>query len=370
MVKSDDKKAFEHKELGIAVVGAGRIGTRRARSVANHPGVRFLAISDKEPARARDLAQKVNAQFHSGDNLEVISRPEVNAVIVSSSEHEHALPVIQALERGKTVLVEKPIALTLADADQMLDTAKKTGIELRVGYSKRFKNSFISAKEHISQGRLGKISGATMRVYNTRTQMFEILKRSPHATPIMDVLTYYADLACWYLEGNPPVEVISRGHGTIFRGAGADADDVTWAIVTFAGGAVVNLGVCYALPDKYPTFGQDARVEILGTEGVIIIDDDHRDQVLFTNRGIPHSYIPGQTVNMAFMNSSSPGEFALGEFWGPLADETRAWLDHLSTGHPCHNARAEEGRMALEVTLAIQQASRTGKIVKLPLEEE
>jgi len=73
---------------------------------------------------------------------------------------------------------------------------------------------------------------------------------------------------------------------------------------------------------------------------------------------------------MAFMNSSSPGEFALGQFWGPLADETRAWLDYISTGHPCHNARAEEGRMALEVTLAIQQASRTGKIVKLPLEEE
>ena len=368
MVKSDDKKAFEHKELGIAVVGAGRIGTRRARSVANHPGVRFLAISDKEPARARDLAQKVNAQFHSGDNLEVISRPEVNAVIVSSSEHEHALPVLQALERGKPVLVEKPIALTLEDADRMVDTAKKTGVDLRVGYSKRFKKRFISAKEHISQGRLGNISGATMRVYNTRTGMFEIFRRSPHATPVMDVLTYYADLACWYLEGNLPVEVIARGQGTIFRAGGYDADDVTWAIVTFAGGAVVNLGVCYALPDKYPTFGQDARVEILGTEGVIIIDDDHRDQVLFTNRGIPHSYVPGQTVNMAFMNSSSPGEWALGEFWGPLADETHAWLDYLSTGHPCINAKADEGRRALEVTLAIQQASRSGKVVRLPLE--
>jgi predicted dehydrogenase len=184
MVQSNDKNVLDTRNWALRSVRAGRIQTRRARSAANHPAVRFLAISDKEPSRARDLAQKVNAQFHSGDNLDVISRPEVNAVIVASSEHEHALPVIQALERGKTVLVEKPIALTLADADHMLDTAKKTGIELRVGYSKRFKNSFISAKEHISQGRLGKISGATMRVYNTRTQMFEILKRSPHTHPL------------------------------------------------------------------------------------------------------------------------------------------------------------------------------------------
>lgn len=210
-----------------------------------------------------------------------------------------------------------------------------------------------------------------MRVYNARTPMLEILRRSPHATPVMDILTYYADLVCWFLEGNPPVEVIARGQGGIFKAAGYDADDVTWAILTFADGAVVNLGVCYALPAKYPTFGQDVRFEVLGTEGVIIIDDDHRDQVLFSDRGIPHSYLSGNSVmNMVFMGSSSPGDWALGDFWGPLANETRAWLDYLSTGHPCINASGEDGRRALEVTLAIEQAAKSRKPLRLPLSVE
>ena len=68
---------IERKQLGIAVVGAGRIGSLRARLAAGYPAVNFIAVSDADPARARDLAQKIGAQFHSGDNLAAISRPEV-----------------------------------------------------------------------------------------------------------------------------------------------------------------------------------------------------------------------------------------------------------------------------------------------------
>ena len=108
---------MQRKELGIAVVGAGRIGTLRARLAAKHPSVNFLAVSDRDPARARSLAEQAGADFHSGDNIEIISRPEVNAVIVSTPEGQHAAAVCKALELGKPVLVEKPIALTLADAE-------------------------------------------------------------------------------------------------------------------------------------------------------------------------------------------------------------------------------------------------------------
>ena len=61
------------------------------------------------------------------------------------------------------------------------------------------------------RGRLGKVSGGLARVYNSRAQTFAILKRDPHATPVLDVLTYYVDLMCWFLEGNPPIEVVARG---------------------------------------------------------------------------------------------------------------------------------------------------------------
>ena len=155
-------------------------------------------------------------------------------------------------------------------------------------------------------GRLGRVVGGTARVYNSRSQAFAILKRDPHATPVLDVLTYYVDLMCWFLEGNRPVEVVARGQHGIFKEAGYGAHDVTWAIVTFADGAVINFGISYALPAHYPTQGQSDRVELLGTEGTMLIDDDHLDHLLFSEKGIPHPYVPGHAVNMAFSAAIRP----------------------------------------------------------------
>ena len=122
---------MQRNELGIAVIGAGRIGTLRARLAAKHPAVKFLAIADLDPARAAALAKTTDADFHTGNNFEAIERPEVNAVFVSTPEDLHAAPVKHALELGKAVMVEKPIALTLADADDILETLRLTGATCR-----------------------------------------------------------------------------------------------------------------------------------------------------------------------------------------------------------------------------------------------
>lgn len=359
---------MKRSSLGVAVVGAGRIGTLRARLAAKHPAVGFLAVSDLDPQRARALAEQAGADFHSGNNFEVIERPEVNAVFVSTPEGEHAAPVKRALELGKPVLVEKPIALSLKDADDILATLKASGGALRIGYSRRYKECFLRAKEQMLQGRLGKVIGGLARVYNTRAQALNILKRDPHATPVLDVLTYYVDLMCWFLEGNPPVEVVARGQSGLFKAKGYSAQDVTWAILTFSDGAVVNLGVSYALPEKYPTLGQSDRVELLGEEGVMIVDDDHLDHLIYSDRGIPHAYVPDHQVNMAFLGSNTGGDWAVGEFWGPIANETRAWLDHLVTGAPTVHTTPEQARINLETTLAIERSAATGQAVRLPLE--
>ena len=358
------------KELGIAVVGTGRIGALRASLAATHPSVRFLAVSDIDPSRAHAVADRVGAQFFSGNSLEVISRPEVDAVIVSTPEHEHTLPVLQALEQGKPLLVEKPMAITLEDANRILTAARQAGVSFHVGYSRRFQRHYLLAKEQLLQGRLGQVLGGTARIYNSRAQTFQILQRSPDATPVLDSLTYYVDLMCWFLEGNPASEVVARSQGKVLKASGYKAEDLTWAILTFSDGAIVSLGIDVALPEKYPTLGPSARIEILGTEGVLLFDDDHKEQILYTNRGIPHSYVPGHGLNMAFLGSTAPGDWALGDFWGPLASETRAWLDHLSTGRPCALATPEQARNTLEVTLAIEQAMQSGEVIKLPLAEE
>ncbi len=357
---------MQRRELGIAVIGAGRIGTLRATLAAAHPAVHFLAVADRDPERARTLAGKTGAQFHSGDNLAAISRPEVNAVIVSTIEVEHTLPVMQALELGKPVLVEKPLALDLAEADRIIAAATHAGVELRVGYSRRFKKRYLLAKEQIVSGRLGRITSGAARVFNSRSQAMQTLSRLPADTSSISGLVYYIDLIQWLLAGNPAIEVFARGQGGIIKGSGYNTNDVTWAIATLANGAVVNYGVCYALPEHYPSLGHAARVELLGMDGVIIIDDDHTDQLMYSEHAAPHVYIPDHNVNMVFLGSGTPGDWALGEFQGPVATETRAWLDHLSMDRPCVLATAEDARRTLEITLAIDRSLKTGAPVMLP----
>jgi len=353
------------KDIGLAVIGSGRIGTLRAKLASKHPSVKFLAVSDINIIHAKKLADACGADFHSADNDEVIARPEVNAVIVSTPEGEHVAAVRKALELGKPVMVEKPIALTLSDADDILAALKDYGGELRIGYSRRYKECFLRAKEQMIQGRLGKVIGGTARVYNSRAQAFYILERDKHATPVLDILTYYVDLMCWFLEGDRPVEIIARGNKEIFKGY--EADDMTWAIVTFASGAIINFGVCYALPTNYPTQGQSDRVELIGVDGCMIIDDDHLNQIIYSEKGIPGTYL-NRTVQMAFLGSNTGGEWAVGDFWGPIANETRAWLDHLVTGAPTVQTTPEQGRVNLETTIAVVRAVESGKPVRLPLE--
>ena len=355
------------KELGLAIIGSGRIGTLRGRLAKGHPAVEYIAVSDQKLEKARDLARKIGAQFHSADNDEVIGRPEVNAVIVSTSEGEHLAPILKAIELGKPVLVEKPIALTVEEADQVLHAIAKHDGNVRVGYSRRYKVRYLIAKEQILQGRLGRLIGGAARVFNSRSQALAMLKRNRHATPVVDALTYYVDLMNWLIEGKKLVEVYARGQNGILKDAGYDVTDLSYAVFTYDDGTIINFGVCYALPGKYPALGHAARVEVLGTEGVMILDDDHTDQLMYSEKGMPHVYLPDHTVNMVFLQSGTPGDWALGEFWGPIANETRAWLDHMSMGKPCALATPQEARANLEATLAIEYSMKSGSPVMLPL---
>jgi predicted dehydrogenase len=357
-------------EIGLAIVGSGRIGTLRAKLAAGHPAVRFIAVSDADPAKARKLADTVGAKVHSADNEAVIARPEVNAVIVSTSEGQHVAPILAAIERGLPVLVEKPIALSLDDADQVLRAIEKRAANVRVAYSRRYKERYLIAKEQILQGRIGTVTGAAARLYNSRSQAFAILKRDPHATPVVDALTYYVDLMNWFFEGRRIVEVYARGQTGVLKQTGHDVPDVGFAVFTYDDGSVVNLGISYALPEKYPALGHAARVELIGTEGVMLLDDDHTDQLMYSEKGVPHVYLPDHTVNMVFLQSGTPGDWALGEFWGPIPNETRAWLDHLALGKPCVLATPQEARATLEATLAIEYSMATGGAVTLPLRDK
>jgi predicted dehydrogenase len=162
------------------------------------------------------------------------------------------------------------------------------------------------------------------------------------------------------------VEVVARSNGIVYRDLGHDADETTWAIITYSDGSLINLGINYALPSSYPTHGRLARMEVLGDRGVLLIDHDHLQNIIHSEQGVTHAYV-GHKTEHGLLTSNASGNRALGSYWGPLADETRSWLDHLATGSPCPHATAEEARATLELTTAIELSSREREAVRLPL---
>lgn len=350
--------SYARNRLGVAVVGSGRMGTHRARLASVHPAVEFLAIADVDEAKARSLAERVGAQLSSSACTEVIQDPRVTTVIVSTPEPDHAKSVIEALKAGKSVLVEKPLATTREDADAMIAAAHEYSGTLRIGYSQRFRRNIFLGKRYIDEGRLGKVVGATSRVFNSRAQAFAILARAS-VSPIVDVLTYWLDILGWFMTDNPPVEVYAVGNGSVLRDrVGPDGpEDLTSAIVRYDDGAVASFTICYSLPAEFPALGQGVRLEVLGTEGTLLIDEDNRQNILFTDRGIDHPYVPDHKLKMGYLGSTSSGDWALGRMFGPIADETRAWFDHLSTGSDLMLTTPDEARRSLEIALAIEAAS-------------
>ncbi len=351
------------RPIGLAIVGAGKMGTHRAALAAAHAAVRHLAVVDTDRARAAGLAAEVGADAWSTDLDDVVGSDLVDAVIVSTPEGAHRGPVLAALEAGKRVLVEKPIALTLEDADVM--TAG--GGDLRVAYSMRYAQRFAVAKQQLDEGKIGSVVGGLARVYDTVAVGRAILDRSPTAGPVADILTYAVDILLWYIPARP-FEVTARGHGTILRREGHDVDDVVFALITFDDGTVFDLAVSYALPAGYPIAGLSTRFELLGDAGVLFVTEDHGDQVLYSERGYDNAYVD-QHLHLAYLGSRTSGEWAMGRMFGRVADETRAWLDHLSTGAPCHITTGGEARQVLAVTTAIEESARTDRVVRIDREE-
>lgn len=351
------------EQIGLAIIGAGKIGRHRARLAAQHAAVGFLAVADLDPERAERLAVEVGADYWSTDADAVINRPDVTSVIVSTQERAHTEPLMSAMRAGKSTMVEKPITLTLDDADMVIAAAKASDTELRVGYSMRYAQRYAVARQQIFNKQIGELIGGLARAYDTIAIGEAILKRSPTATPVMDILTYIVDLIGWCHQGKP-VEVMARSHGSILRSRGHDVDDLTVAIVTYDDGAVFELGTTYSLPKGYPIHGTTVRLELLGSDGMLLVSEDHTDQLLYSGAGTPNAYVD-QVNNLTFLGSRTSGEWVGNTMFGRVGDETRAWLDHLSTGRECHLTTAEEARTTLQVTLAIDEAATTGSVIKL-----
>src|SRR4029077_5737315 len=107
--------------LGLAIVGAGRVGLFRGEVAARHPAVQWIGIAEKSHNRGLYVAEKIDADFVTQDHRELLKRPEVTCAIIATDEHLHVDPIMAAVGRGVPLLIEKPLATDLAESARVLD---------------------------------------------------------------------------------------------------------------------------------------------------------------------------------------------------------------------------------------------------------
>ena len=141
-------------------------------------------------------------------------------------------------------------------------------------------------------------------------------------------------------------------------------------MISFSDGTIYHLSMSWAMPVTWPAAVYSLEVGISGTTGVLTIDDTHRDIVLAVSKAQSEGYNPDATRLVDFMGSYPPGDMALGELRGPMADETVSWLNRVSLGLPTAAATVEEAHRNLLLTKALDLSARRKKPVALPLSDE
>jgi predicted dehydrogenase len=181
--------------------------------------------------------------------------------------------------------------------------------------------------------------------------------------------THALDICMWCLEGKTPVEVYARSIdkvlGPLYQGI-----DATAGMITFSDGTVYHLNISWALPVNWPAAVYSLEVGIVGTTGVLTIDDTHRDIVLVVSKPQSEGYNPDASRLVDFMGSYPPGDMALGELRGPMALETDSWLNRIALGLPTAACTVEEAHRNLMLTKALDLSAKRKAPVRLPLDAD
>jgi predicted dehydrogenase len=357
------------KRIGLAIVGAGRVGLFRGEVAARHPQVDFIGLADVKPDRLKMVADKVKADFVTPDFRELLARPEVTAAIIATDEHLHVDPILAAVERGLSLLIEKPLATELAESERVLAAIRKSGVDAVVGYTQRFRRRWLVAKEKVRTGQLGDVTLVTSRAFMNRLVALDNYKRTGDPAQISPMVisgTHALDIVMWMMEAKRPVEIYARSVdkalGPICKGI-----DATAGVITFEDGSLYHSVISWALPIVWPGAVYSLEVGVVGTEGVLTIDDTHRDIVLATNISQSEGYAPDAGRRVDFLGSYPPGDIALGELRGPMREETEQWLNRLAMDLTTQHATAAEAHNRLMLTKAFDLSARLKRAVPLPI---
>jgi myo-inositol 2-dehydrogenase/D-chiro-inositol 1-dehydrogenase len=364
----------ERKEIGLAVVGCGTIGRIRAMLASHYPAVGWIGLCDINERLANKLAEDSNADFFTTNYSELLERPEVNAAIIATDENNHVAPTLAAVEQGHDLLIEKPLATDVKDSLKIFNAIKASGVDAVIGYTNRFRRRFLAVKEKIRTNQIGEVTSAITRAFMNRMVPIATVRRTSlrkNLTPMVVSGTHSLDMSLWLLEGKEPVEVYARSIDNVLGKWGTK--DATFGIFTMKDGTIWSMNINWALPTVWPGAVYTLEIGIVGTKGVITIDDTHRDLVLASEvpQGggyKPEGFEPESTRHVDFLESYPPGDIAFGQIWGAIRDETNSWLTRLATGLDTPHATVADGHRNLVLTMAMDLSAARGKALKLPME--
>jgi predicted dehydrogenase len=304
-----------------------------------------VAVADSDESRAQLASKKFEAEHWYRDYMNLLEYEEVDAVDICTPTKYHADIAVAAAKAGKHVLCEKPVALSLEDADRIIHACSQHKVKLMVAHSRRFIPRYSIVREIIREGRIGKPVWATQISRRTIVEpgswYFD-----PNMTlgPIAEVGIHEADLLRWMLTDDV---VEARGIASA-RETTAGVYDQIFAALKFRKGTVASFEVGYVLPKTFPQY---TTLEVLGSEGLVSASDNHMNVVTHGDEsGItyPLAYSDLLSVNSAYER------------------EIIAFVDSVINGTE-PPVTGVDARAALEVILAVLESIQNRKPVRLPV---
>jgi len=254
--------------VSFAILGTGMVADYHRQAIEANEGARLVAVGHHDPARFDEISQRFGVPCFSEEEL--FANPEVDAVCICTPSGQHAAQAIAAARAGKHVLVEKPMALTLADADAMIRACEEAGMRLGVVLQRRAEPLFRRVKEAIDAGDLGELTLAAVSLPYLRPQSYyeQADWRGTWALDgggvLMNQGIHLMDLLVWYL--GDPVEVQAHA-GTLHRNI--EVEDTLAATLRFANGALATITATTTAAPGFPH-----RLEVYGTRGGIQLEGE------------------------------------------------------------------------------------------------
>lgn len=344
--------------LGFALIGCGRIGIRHAELLANGAieGARLTAVCDIQRDRAKEFGEKFGVPYfqHAEDMLMHLG-DKVDVVSILTPSGNHAELTVQLARFGKHIVVEKPMALTLEDADEMIRACDRNGIKLFVVKQNRCNVPVVKTREAFEAGRFGKMVMGTVRVRWMRDQSYYD-QDSWRGTWEQDggvfanQASHHVDLLEWFL--GEPVSVYATARTALAK---IETEDTGVAVIRFRGGAI---GVVEATTAVRPK-NLEGSLSLMGETGTVEIGGFAVNEIktwAFTNPVPEDSEITQQ------FSVNPPDVYGFGH---------RAYLNNcVATIRDGGHALVDglEGRKSLELISAIYESIATGQEIKLRFE--